>query len=138
MELWYEGVFEFGFTCGLIGHKKGKCKALFSYTHSSLEARFRGIFPSIAEFRIEEEFIPLFSNRLIGLKKVERHRSSCLNLVQYSRERIPDGQSSSEDSSDKEKVTKEILPSDQKRNHEHGGSDSKERNRIRREIFGKE
>lgn len=97
----YEGVFEYCPTCGLIGHKRARCKATLTEIHNSLSEVLNKICVASEIFVSEEEFIPLFTNKLIGLKRIERLRTSFVNLVHYERIRRPDeeGDSESESSS---------------------------------------
>ena len=57
-----------------------------------LEDIGQGVYPAI----VSHNAIPLFTNKLIGLKRVERNRTSQVNLVEYSWNRDKEGDSMSE------------------------------------------
>lgn len=89
----YEGVFVFYAKCGRIGHRRPR------YTS---QRHFRMLMNDIGQGvdqpLISPTFHPLFSNKLIGLKRVQRNRISHVNLVEFFWERDNEGDSQSEDS----------------------------------------
>ncbi|KMT09187.1 hypothetical protein BVRB_6g132900 [Beta vulgaris subsp. vulgaris] len=96
----YEGVFIFCSKCGRIGHKRPRCRIPMAIAKRHfamvLEDIGQGIFlPIVSPF-----VTPLFTNKLIGLKRVERLRTTHVNLVQLSEERDKDGDSLSEQTLD--------------------------------------
>lgn len=63
-----------------------------------------------------QNFIPLFTNKIIGLKRVERNRTTFVNLVDYSWERANEGDNLSE----------QTLPEDENNDDNTNSSDSSE------------
>ncbi|KMS95355.1 hypothetical protein BVRB_009020 [Beta vulgaris subsp. vulgaris] len=98
----YEGVFTFCSKCGRIGHRRPRCRIPMAVAKNHfamvLEDIGQGIFlPIVSPF-----ITPLFTNKLIGLKRVERLRTTRINLVQHSEERDAEGDSLSEQTIDED------------------------------------
>lgn len=78
-----------------IGHKKLSCTTPIEETIKQFGIRIGKVCQSAANLKVEDNETPLFTNKLIGLKKVERNRTTKVNLVRYSRERGQAGDSES-------------------------------------------
>lgn len=92
----YEGVFIFCTKCERIGHKRLRCRLPIAIAQRHFEMVLADIGQGVDLPIIERNVIPLYSNKIIGLKRVERNRTSHVNLVGYSWERDTEGDSLSE------------------------------------------
>lgn len=92
----YEGVFVYCSKCGRIGHKRPRCRIPIAIAQHHFEMVLddigQGIFPPI----VSPSIIPLFTNKLIGLKRIERNRTTKVNLLVYIQGRDIEGDSISE------------------------------------------
>lgn len=69
----YEGIFVYCTKCGRIGHKRPRCKMSFAIAQRHFEMVLEDIGQGIFLPIVAQNFIPLFTNQLIGLKRVERN-----------------------------------------------------------------
>ena len=110
----YEGVFTFCTKCGRIGHKRMRCRLPIAIAQRHFEMVLADIGQGVDLPIIEYNAIPLYSNKIIGLKRVERNRTSHVNLVGYSWERDKEWDSLSE----------HTIPDDENDSQDHSSSDS--------------
>ena len=125
----YEGIFVYCTKCGRVGHKRPRCKLPIAIAQRHFEMVIKDVGQGIFLPIVAQNFLPLFTNQLIGLKRVERNRTSQVNLVQYSWERDNEGDNLSkqtllendndEDNSDSSSSSESDGPSNQEnRDHE--------------------
>lgn len=92
----YEGVFVFCYKCGRIGHRRNRCRMPIIIAKQHFDIMLHNMTHGREPTHISSNFIPLFTNKLIGLKRVNRNRTTEVNLVDYSWERDEEGDSPSE------------------------------------------
>ena len=92
----YEGVFVYCNKCGRIGHRRARCRIPFATAQRHFEMVLEDIGQGVHLHITSQNDIPLFTNKLIGLKRVERNRTSAINLVDYAGGRDKEGDSHSE------------------------------------------
>lgn len=94
----YEGVFVYCTKCGRIWHRRPRCRFSFETSQRHFETVMNDIGQGVGQPLISPTFQPLFTNKLIGLKRVQRNRITQVNLVDYSWERDEEGDILSENS----------------------------------------
>ncbi|KMT13661.1 hypothetical protein BVRB_4g080450 [Beta vulgaris subsp. vulgaris] len=92
----YEGVFTFCSKCGRIGHKRPKCRLPIAIAQRHFEIVLTDIGQGLDIPILEHNAIPLYSYKIIGLKRVERNRTTNVDLSGFSWERDSEGDSFSE------------------------------------------
>ena len=92
----YEGVFVFYTKCGRIGHRQTRCRMPMNIAKDHIDIVMHNISQGGVQTHVSPTFFPLYFNKIIGLKRVERNRTTEVNLVQYSWDRDEEGDSPSE------------------------------------------
>lgn len=87
----YEGVFVYCNKCGRIGHKRPRCRLSFETSQCHFQTIMGDIGQGMDQSFISPTFHPLFSNKLIGLKRIQRNRITQVNLIDFSWERDEEG-----------------------------------------------
>ena len=92
----YEGVFVFCAKCGRVGHRRNRCRMPIILAKQHFDIVLHNMTQGREPTHVSQTFTPLFTNKLIGLKRVNRNRTTEVNLVDYSWERDEEGDSPSE------------------------------------------
>lgn len=118
VHLRYEGIFVFCAKCGRIGHRKPRCRMPMNIAKDHIDIVMNNISQGGIQCHVSPTYFPLYSNKIIGLKRVERNRTTDVNLVTYSWDRDEEGDSPSEMTVDED----EEDPQDHSSSSEASGS----------------
>uniref|UniRef100_A0A803MXP4 Zinc knuckle CX2CX4HX4C domain-containing protein n=1 Tax=Chenopodium quinoa TaxID=63459 RepID=A0A803MXP4_CHEQI len=87
VDLRYEGVFVLCKTCGRIGHKENYCKLCSRRRSREFQAAMYVACDGSKEIRVDPTYLSLYTNKIMGLKRVEKNRTLKLNLIEIKNSR---------------------------------------------------
>lgn len=85
----YEGVFVFCKKCGIIGHKEPRCRMSLEEAHLQSGARMAEVYISRQNLLVGHPPSPCYSNKIIGLRRIEVLRTSRIDLIVDPSDEIP-------------------------------------------------
>lgn len=86
--------------CGKIGHKSSSCRLSFEEAQRRSGSRMAEVCLRKENLMVHHSLVPCYTNKIIGLRRIEAYHSSRLNLTIPPSDEIPACAYSSETSSD--------------------------------------